>query len=471
MARSRVPKKREPDKYQEFLRRKAIVASPAGIEPGEIRASLFPFQAAAVRWALRRGRAALFFDCGLGKTLMQLEWASQIAASGHRVLIVAPLAVTSQTVAEGRKFGIDATYARSSDEMGNHRIVVTNYERLDAFDSSRFGGVVLDESSIIKHQDSATRQQVMEMFGRTPYRIACTATPAPNDHVELANHADFCGVMTRAEMLATWFVHDGGETQSWRLKGHAVTPFWEWVASWALIARKPSDIGFDDSGYDLPSLKMREVIVESDHECARDRGLLFNAPAVTLAERRDARKATIGARVRRVADEINASSDQWIVWVNLNAEGDAATDAIDGAVQISGSDDEESRAAKMAGFIDGTHRVLVSKPSIAGFGVNLQNCARVAFIGLSDSWEQFYQAIRRCWRFGQTREVECLVVVSDIEGAVLSNIQRKEAQAAEMFARMVAGIKDIQSANVTAAARQSITYHAATKMEVPSWLR
>lgn len=422
--------------YAAFLGTKRMAVDPAGFDlAGPLPAWLFDFQRDIVRWALKLGRAAIFANTGLGKTPMQLAWASEVCRhTGGDVLILAPLAVAQQTEREGAKFGVDVTLCRDAGDV-RPGINVANYERLHRFDLARFAGVVLDESSILKAYDGATRTAIIEGFAATPYRLACTATPAPNDHMELGNHAEFLGAMSRVEMLAMFFVHDGGSTQEWRLKGHARDDFWRWVCSWAVMLRKPSDLGYQDGAFNLPPLTMHPQVIE---DWTPQEGKLFGVEALTLTERRDARRRSMAARVAACAALVNGdSAEPWIVWCDLNAESQALVKAIPGAVEITGSDDPDTKAARMLAFADGEIRVLVTKPSIAGWGMNWQHCARVAFVGLSDSWEAYYQAIRRCWRFGQTREVECHVITSTAEGAVVANIERKERDATAMAEEMV----------------------------------
>ncbi len=456
--------------YEEFVSQKLLVVPAAGLERvPKLAKHLFPFQRDIVRWALKRGRAAIFADCGMGKSAMQLEWAHQLHKhTGGDVLILAPLAVATQTVREGIKFGVPCKYARHGQDVGKG-ITVANYEMLHAFDASRFVGVVLDESSIIKAYDGKTRTQIIEAFKHTPYRLACTATPAPNDHVELGNHTEFLGVMSRTEMLATFFCHDGGDTQSWRLKGHAEEEFWRWVCSWAAMIRKPSDLGYSDDSFTLPPLVMHQHVVKVDQAGARAAGLLFVTDAKTLQEQRAARRASLTDRVSKCASLINNSDDQWLVWCELNDEGDALTYAINGATQIKGSDTPEEKEARMLAFSDGGIRVLVTKPSIAGFGINWQHCANVAFVGVSHSYEQTYQAIRRCWRFGQPRSVNVHVISAETEGAVTTNLQRKERDAQRMADAMAEHMRDIQQEQITGTARQSLAYEPQTQMIVPQW--
>lgn len=439
------------NQYEHFIKGKAIKAIPTGLpEPGPVPAMLFPFQADIVRWALKRGRAAIFADCGMGKTPMQLAWADQVPG---KVLILAPLAVAQQTVREGRKFGIDLTYSRQTCDA---RITITNYEMLDHFNPSDYAGIVLDESSILKSYDGKFRQQIIESFKETPFKLACTATPAPNDHMELGNHAEFLGVLSRTEMLSTFFVHDGGDTSKWRIKGHAETDFWKWITSWAVMIRKPSDLGYEDGNFILPELVMHPHIVQAEHT---PDGHLFALEATTLQERQQARKITTPERVARVAEIVATKPDEpWLIFCNLNTESESAANAIPGAVEITGSDSMEDKESRMLGFQDGKHRVVVSKASICGFGMNFQHCPNVVFLGLSDSYEQFYQAIRRCWRFGQTKPVHCHVVTSDLEGAVVSNIERKEADAQRMAEGMVAHMHELNEQEIRGTVRTGTDY-------------
>lgn len=451
--------------YQRFIGAKGKAFEPVGFDPGDtLSSALFDYQRAIVRWAVMRGRAAIFADCGMGKTLMQLAWADAVVKrNGGRVVALAPLAVAEQTIAEGARFGI-ACGGPTSDAP----IVVTNYEKIHRIDARSFGGVVLDESSILKSYTGKTRTQIIESFAATPYRLACTATPAPNDHMELGNHAEFLGVCTRSEMLATYFCHDGGETQVWRLKGHAEETFWRWVSSWAAVLRKPSDIGFSDDGFELPSLDIRTHVLESG---IKIEGKLFADAADGIAEQRAARKATLGSRVAHVASLVAAEPGvPWLVWCELNAEGDALESAIADAVQVSGADDDETKAAKMLGFASGAHRVLVTKPSIAGFGMNWQHCARVAFVGASYSYEQFYQAVRRCWRFGQKLPVFVHVVTTDVEQGAARALARKQTQHDEMSAAMVGNMREGMAESVRGLARARDKYQATKGMKIPAWI-
>lgn len=441
--------------YAEFLEKKKIFDNPTGLTVvPSLNPMLFEFQRDIVKWALKRGRAAIWADCGLGKGPMALEWAKHVPG---RVLIVAPLAVSHQFKREAEKFGVEVCVAKTPDQAEG-RIIITNYERVELFDASEFTGVVLDESSILKAHDGKTRSMMIEKFQQTPFRLCCTATPAPNDHMELGNHAEFLGTMSRVEMLSMFFVHDGGDTAKWRLKGHAKSEFWKWLASWAVMIRKPSDLGYSDDGFDLPDLHMHQHTVEVDKPTE---GMLFAMEAQTLQDRLQARRDTISDRVSECAAIANATSDQFLVWCNLNDESAELAKAINGAVELTGSDSDDFKEQTMIDFVNGKIRVMVTKPRIAGFGMNLQNCHNMAFVGLSDSYEQFYQAVRRCWRFGQKKPVHVHMITAQTEGAVVANIKRKEKDAMEMAASMVEHMKEINTASI----------HGATVREKSPYVR
>lgn len=449
--------------YESFLKNKAIVDPATGLDDvPSLNPQLFDFQKDIVRWALRRGRAAIFADCGMGKTPIQLEWAKNIPGE---VLILAPLAVSAQTVREGEKFGVKCAYARS-DEQITERITVTNYEMLDHFDVGRFAGVVLDESSILKAYDGKTRTAIINGFDQTPFRLACTATPAPNDYMELGNHSQFLGVMSYTEMLSMFFVHDGGETQKWRLKKHAATEYWKWLCSWAVMIRKPSDLGYDDGDFALPEMVMHDVTIKVDTPTT---GMLFAIEAGTLQERIAARRDTISERVEHCAAIVNATSKPFLVWCNLNGESAALVKAIPGAIEVKGSDSIESKERNLLAFSRGELRVMVTKPSIAGHGLNWQHCADMAFVGLSDSYEQFYQAVRRCWRFGQTKTVNVHVICAETEGAVVQNIKRKEREALAMAENMVEHMQDLNKSSLTGATERNKAEYVRDVMRGDDW--
>jgi superfamily II DNA or RNA helicase len=455
------------DEYQKFLEAKRVNIQSVGFDVPdcEINQMLFDWQRAIVRWALHRGRSALFQDCGLGKTCQQIEWARHVAKyTGGNVLILAPLAVAAQTVREGVKFGVNITLCKDGADV-RPGLNIANYERLHRFDASKFNGIVLDESSILKSFDGSTRQLIQEFAKSIKYRLACTATPAPNDLIELTNHAEFLDVMSGKEIIALFFKQDGNTTHAWRLKGHAKDAFWTWMAQWSIAIRRPSDIGYDDGKFKLPELKMHHITVDGK---AQD-GFLFAIEAQTLQERRGARRASMDDRVNVTAGLVNGNQDKWLVWCDMNAESQALEKAIDGSVEVTGSDKPEFKEQTLNDFAQGKIRVMISKPSIAGFGMNFQICHKVAFVGLSDSYEAFYQAVRRCWRFGQDKAVDCYVVAADTEGAVVSNIERKERQASQMFDEIVKkmSIHELNKRQV----RSEMDYNPSVEMIVPEWLK
>ena len=460
--------------YKDFLHSKLMTVpnSGFGVDINTLNQAAFLWQKYVVRWALKKGKCALFEDCGLGKTLQQLIWAHEVCRhTGGNVLILAPLAVAKQTQREGVKFGIPVNICRTQADA-KPGINITNYEMAEHFNAAEFVGIVLDESSILKHHSSKTRTALTEQFRDTPYRLCCTATPAPNDFMELGNHAEFLGIMTHTEMLSTFFVHDGSSTQSWRLKGHAVNKFFEWVASWACCMTSPADLGFDGSGYDLPPLNIIEHIIKSDDlEAADGQMLLAPEMSLSLSERRAARKNSLNQRVQCAAEIANGLNEQALVWCDLNDESSALKKSINGAVEVKGSDKDQHKADSMLGFSEGEVKALVSKPSIAGWGMNWQNCNDMIFVGLSDSFEAYYQAVRRCWRFGQKRPVNVHIITSEKEGAVKANIERKQADAQKMTAELVKYTKDILQAEIHSTARISESYVACEPMAIPQWLR
>jgi len=458
--------------YQDFLRTKGRKAVECGFSWDGKNPKLFDWQNDVVRWALRKGRAAIFSNCGSGKTAMHLQWASEVNRyTGRPVLVLTPLAVAQQTKREGVKFGIPVTVCRTQADCTDG-INVVNYEMMEHFNSGDFwGGVVLDESSILKHKDSKTRNMLQEKFKRTRFKLCCTATPSPNDFMELGTHSEFLGVMKQTEMLSMFFVHDGGDTSKWRLKGHAEKRFFEWVAGWAACFRDPKDIGYSGEGYWLPALHVHDVIVQSG-ACELENGqlMMFAPTGETLLERRSARRNSLADRVKAAAEIANATPEQVLVWCDLNAESKALTAAIDGAVEVEGSMSLEDKEAGIVSFLNGTSRVLVSKPSIAGFGINAQNTHIEIFVGLSDSFEQYYQAVRRCWRFGQTRDVEVYIITSDAEGAVKQNIERKQRDAEHMTEELVLYTKDYLQQDFRHTTRDTTEYKPSERMVLPQWL-
>lgn len=445
--------------YIDFLSRKHIVAQPAGIriDTSQVHPILFPFQRDVVRWALAKGRCAVFLDTGLGKTFIQLEWARLI---GQTTLMVAPLSVARQTVREAKKIDLDVRYVRDQSEVtGAHRLWITNYEMLDRFDMDRFGAIVLDESSILKAIDSKTRQKLTRLCADVPYRLCCSATPAPNDYTEIGNHAAFLGVCTMGEMLGMFFVNAnkehtfsyGGETYrqkgsnkggtEWRLKHHAEQAFFQWLASWAITMTKPSDLGYDDDGFILPPLTIIPTFIPAGYTPDDQ---LFFVGLEGLANRVAVRRHTLAGRLATLRELVNGNDDQWIVWVGLDEESAAVTEAINGAVEVKGSDTPEYKAAAFEAFQDEQHRVLVTKGRIGGFGMNFQNAHRMAFFGLNDSWETYYQCIRREWRYRQEAPVEVQVILSDAEASIYQNVMRKDAMAVRLRDELIKAVKDYE---------------------------
>ena len=446
--------------YDDFVKNKRRSEVATGHAPGELNEHLFDFQHAIVSWAVRRGRAAIFADTGLGKTLMQLSWADEIVShTGGVVVILAPLAVSEQTIEQGRTFGIEVNRIPHGESPSTQGIWITNYERIGALNFDDFHGIVLDESSILKSHNGKTRTAIIESCQAVPYRLSCTATPSPNDFDELGNQCEFLGVMTRTEMLATYFINDAGDTGTWILKGWGQSRFWEWMGSWAVVLRSPSDLGFDGSRYDLPKLQYHEHVVETD--VVGDE--LFSRPAMGLAERRKAQRDSIEARCKALADIVNAEPDEpWLIWTHLNDEADLIESLLSDCINVQGSDSPEIKTKNMMAFTHGELRVLCSKPKICGYGMNWQHCARMAFVGLDDSFEKFYQAVRRCYRFGQKREVQVHIFTAENEGQILQNIKRKELLHHEMSANMIEHMKDIMNKELAGTSNIVDEYQEAT---------
>lgn len=457
--------------YQEFISGKLAAAIPTGLEPPfNLPESLFPMQRDLVTWALKRGRAAIFADTGLGKSRMQVAWASIVhQMTGLDVMILAPLAVAQQTIVEGAEIGVHINRCREPGDV-KPGLNITNYDRIHKFDCSRFGAVVLDESSCIKHHTAKTLQTLIDSFGHCAFKLCATATPAPNDWTELGTHAEFLGVCIRSEMLAEYFVHDGGETQTWRLKGHARHIFWRWVATWGAMIRKPSDLGYDDSLYALPPLNVIDHLVDACDESMIEDGMLFALEASTLTERRQAKKASLTARVSELAEMVNCSAETWVIWCELNAEADALREAIPAAYEIRGPDDADLKEERLADFASGKIRVLITKPSITGWGLNWQHCCNTAFVGVTDSFEAYYQAIRRFYRFGQKREVNVHRFASQLERAILVNLERKQRDAIAMGESLAAETREAVTAQIRGMTRTTNDYSANQKVKSPSWL-
>lgn len=459
--------------YHDLIARKRVAFRPHGLEVvPDLHPALFPHQRHCVEFALRAGCAALFLDTGLGKSLCALDWGRVVVEhTGKPVLMLAPLAVAQQHKRESDRFGIDAEVVRSQEEVGARRIYITNYDRIDRFDASRFGGVILDESSVIKNFNGKTTRFLIDTFAATPFRLCCTATPAPNDHTELGTHAEFLGVMRRDEMLPIWFINDTMDTGTWRIKGHARESFWSWVASWARCVSLPSDIGFRDDGFALPDL------VVDHHEITADRmtntgaekdgqARLFRVPDTSATNIHNEKRLTVDDRAAVVQTILAREPDEpWIVWVDTDYEADAVMAALPDAIEVRGSMSPEEKERRLVAFSEGRSRIIVTKASIAGFGLNWQHCARQCFAGISFSYESYYQAIRRSWRFGQTRPVHIHVVCADTERAIWNVVSRKAGDHDAMKREMTAAMRRSMTA------RQSkISYQPEQKATLPAWV-
>jgi len=414
--------------YDNYIASKAKDVRAVGFEaPLDLNPALFDWQKLLVRWAIKQGSCALFEECGLGKTLQQLEWARLVCGhTNQEVIIWCPLAVMPQTVREGEKFGIKVHPCRENSDVVPGAVNIANYDRIEKFDCSRFAGVVLDESSILKSFNGVTRTKLSEAFGRTRFKLCCTATPAPNDFTELGQHAEFLGVCSSAQMLATYFVNDTFDTGTWRLKGHAVEPFWKWVSTWAACVSKPSDLGFDDDGFDLPPVVNHLVTVKVDHRADAGSGDLFRDTTVSATQIHAENRRTINERVKAAAEIVNASDDQFIVWCESNDESEALRLAIPDAVEVKGSNTNDEKEERLNAFSEGRARVIVTKPKIAGFGMNWQRCNQDIYVGMSYSFERFYQAGKRIHRFGQKRTCHRYIVATDLDNGILPAIARKQ---------------------------------------------
>ena len=463
--------------YAELLERKRVAFDPKGFDDvPPLHPSLFPHQRAVTEFALRMGCAAMFLDTGLGKSFSALEWGRVVVEKTNKpVLMLAPLAVGPQHQREAERFGIDAKYVRDNFEIDRPRIYITNYERLSDFVVSQFSGVILDESSILKSFDGKTTRALIAAFASTPYRLCCTATPAPNDHTELGTHAEFLGVMRRDEMLPRWFINDTANTGQWRIKGHAAGDFWRWVASWARCVSLPSDLGFDDGGYALPPITVTEHMVKADRTVDAGEDLrgplagqlrLFRMPDTSATAIHKEKRLTADDRADLVTQCVDSDPEQpWIVWCDTDYEADAILARIDDAAEVRGSMMLSLKEARLDAFSRGDLRVLVTKPSIAGYGLNWQHCARMAFAGLSFSYENYYQAIRRCWRFGQTRPVQVHIAMADTEAAIKRVIDRKADDHGAMKREMAAAMRLAVNAE-----RAKAAYVPSTNVKLPNWL-
>lgn len=452
--------------YNQFIAKKSEIAQSFGFAAVGLNEELKPHQKAIVEWACKRGKAAIFADTGLGKTFMQLEWGRLVARETNKpVLLLAPLAVGKQTEGEAYKFGIDAYCEYIREPSKDVEIQITNYEMLDRFNPKDFGGIILDESSILKGQSGAYRKMITEFATNIPYRLSCTATPSPNDYMELGTQAEFLGIMSQVEMLSTFFTHDGSETQKWRLKGHGVQKFWEWMATWAVLISSPADLGFDGSDYDLPPLIIEEEVLPS-----MDDSTLFATVASGLNEARKAKRRSLEARVKAASEWVNSLDEPCIVWGELNDETDLAAQLIDGAVQVKGSDKQEKKEAHLFGFTNEDFQTLVSKSSICGFGMNWQHSNKMAFVGPTYSFEQFYQAVRRQWRFGQTKPVTVKVFMTEEEAGIHAIMTRKMEQDQNMRKEMIKVMRVAMQKEIFGATQDKTDYNPKTEFIAPSFL-
>ena len=456
--------------YKEFLKTKELQSIEMGfdIDKSTLNEKMFNFQKDICAWALKKGKSAILIGCGCGKTIIQLEWAYRVYKHTKKnVLIIAPLSVVNQTYRESIKFGIsNVTVCRTQKDVRDG-INITNYEMIEHFNTDEFIGVVLDESSILKSFTSKTTSNFIDKFQKQPYKLLCTATIAPNDFTEIGTSCEFLGIMNRTEMLATYFVHDGGKTSDWRLKKAAVSKFWEWFATWAICFNNPSELGYEIDGYDLPELNMQVILTKSEigeYE-------MFVRAAETLQERRDARKESMEDRTNKARKLVQSDNSQWLLWVDYNDESEMLHKKIDGSVEVKGSDEPQFKADASIGFANGEINCLVSKPSIFGFGSNFQSCHNMIFCGLSDSYERFYQAVRRCWRFGQKQQVNCYIIISEKEINILENIKRKKSQMEEMQANMAELMKSITLAEINHTTRITTAYEPEKEMEIALWLK
>lgn len=471
--------------YAEFLSSKQTRLRPSGIDidPGNVHPMLFPFQRDIVVWAARKGRCAVFLDTGLGKTFIQLEWARLL---GQNTLIIAPLSVARQTAREARKIDLDVRYVRSQEAVDDpgHLLWITNYEMIEHFDFSQFGAVVLDESSILKAIGSKTRRKLTEAARNIPFRLCCTATPAPNDHIELGNHSQFLGIVTMNEMLAMFFVNANKEHTylingrawrrkgsnkagtEWRLKHHAEHPFFRWLSSWAITMTMPSDLGYEDEGFELPPLSIEPIFASVDYTPDDQ---LFFTHLKGVKHRASVRRETLDARLEILKGLIADNDDQWIVWTGLQAESDAATAVLPDAVEVKGSDSPDFKAEAFERFQDGDYRILITKPRIGGFGMNFQNAHNMAFLGMNDSWEAYYQCIRRQWRYGQTEPVNVWLILSDIEAEIYHNVMRKDAMATRLRRKLIEQIRGYEREELAMREAERDDYKEAT-FKGSSWM-
>lgn len=458
--------------YQEFIGKKHIRSDATGFDyyPSLIPEKTKDWQNVVIRWACRRGKAALFLDTGLGKTLCQLSWAKQVNHhTGGNILILCPLAVADQTRREGIKFGVSAKVCRKMEDV-EPGITITNYEMLEHFDASKFTGVVLDESAILKNYTGVRKREIIEAFQSTPFKLACSATPAPNDHLELGNHAEFLNVMPSNEMVSRWFINDTMKSGGYRLKGHAAKDFWNWVATWAVSIQKPSDIGYDDAGYILPKLNTLEI--EVDVDVTEDAGdMLFRDTSINATTMHQELRRTATARAEKVGEIVGQSDGTpFLVWCHTDYEADELCRVLPDAMEVRGSDSVEKKERVALAFSAGEIKCLISKPKIFGAGLNFQQCHNMAFVGLSFSYESLYQSIRRCWRFGQQHEVNAYIVRASTEGVILKTIKEKERLHRQMQSEMVSAMRGEMLEQIGERLKLN-TETGTAKLNLPKWIK
>ena len=466
--------------YQEFLSKKHLSIREVGftVNPTDIHPMLFDWQREIVCWACRIGKAALFEECGLGKTLQQIEWLrlaiDHLRESGAPVcrgLIVAPLAVAHQTIREGAKIGVKIVYIRHQFEVVTGQdLYITNYDMLKEIDGGAWGAVVLDESSILKNYTGATKRMILDMFLTTPYKLACTATPAPNDHLELGNHAQFLNVMQSNEMIQRWFINDAMQAGNYRLKHHAEEDYWRWVTSWAVCISKPGDLGYPNDGFDIPALEIIPHIVSVDHTRAWEKGELVLSESVSATGMWKEKRATLADRCDQAGEIIDGSNEPWIIWCDTNDESDYMQGLFPQAVEVRGSNTILEKERKLTAFSSGEAQIIITKAEIAGFGLNWQHCHNQAFVGMTYSFEDFYQAVRRSWRFGQRQPVNAHVIYAESEGNIRKTLETKQAAHREMQLAMNKAMKS-QGLGKIRDLRAVQDYHANKQMIIPEWVR
>ena len=459
--------------YRRMIAGKRVAAVPTGLRrTPELNSAMFDYQVSCTQFALRAGRSALFLDTGMGKSICALDWGRCVVEETNKpVLMLAPLGVVHQHLAEAAKFGIEAKISRTGEPPSTPQIVITNYDRLERFEPDNYGGVILDESSILKSFSGVTTRKLIEAFAKTPYRLCCSATPAPNDHTELGQHSQFLGVMPSSEMLSRWFIADQNNAGRYRLKKPAISAYWDWVASWARCLSRPSDLGFSDDGFEMPPLNVHKHIVEADRSqesgAEKDGQMrLFRLPDTSATSIHKEKRLTKSKRAEKVAELMaREPNEAWLIWTDTDYDADALKEIMPHLNEVKGKMSADVKEERLTAFANGTALTLLTKPSIAGYGLNYQHCARMAFMGLSFSYENYYQAIRRCWRFRQKRAVEVHIVCADTEASIWDVVSRKSGDHEKMKAEMSAAMaRAHQSSEVLS------HYNPNLEAALPEWL-